>query len=78
MGKVSECLEIIGMLKKLNHLLVLGVLSCEFNKTVVSFILPGKDGTTLPQLMKWLIKHKSNEEGKAAKQRYDDIKFSDN
>ena len=69
----KECLEIIGMLKKLNHLLVLGVFSCEFNKTVVSFILPGKDGTTLPQLMKWLIKNKSTEEGRAAKQRWDDL-----
>lgn len=69
----KECLEIIGMLKKLNHLLVLGVFSCEFKKTVVSFILPGKDGTTLPQLMKWLIKNKSTEEGRAANQRWDDL-----
>ena len=69
----TECLEIIGMLKKLNHLLVLGVFSCEFKKTVVSFILPGKDGTTLSQLMKWLIKNKSTEEGRAANQRWDDL-----
>ena len=69
----TECLEIIGMLKKLNHLLVLGVFSCEFKKAVVSFILPGKDGTTLLQLMKWLSKNKSTEEGRAANQRWDDL-----